>query len=150
MLKKIGLMLLIFFVLYLLLVFKTPSTADFIGNKNFNDFIRSFKSTLEESSTNIPTKSEIDETLTKTYSGAVKLKDNISSGIKKTKDTIDTVRSTLSGAESKYNEAKEKVNEVKTFIDDSSKKIEDVKNTLNDLEKVADGIKSVVNTGAIN
>lgn len=150
MLKKISLMLVIFIILYLLLVFKTPNEADTLWNKELNNLIRGFKSNLDKWSTNIPTKDEFWNTISNTFSWAIKLKDDIASWIKNTKDTIDSVRATLSWAENTYNEAKDKIDEVKTFIDESGNKIDQVKDTLNDLEKIADWIKWAVNTWAIN
>lgn len=149
MLKKLFLIFFIFFILYLMLVFKTPWTADILWNKEFNNFVRSFKPTLDDTSTNIPWKDDITGTFTKTYSWAIKLKNDIVSWVEKTKDTIDSVRSTLSWAENTYNDAIDKIEDVKGFVNDAWKKVEQVKGTLEDFDKMADSIKWMVNTWAV-
>ncbi|MDR2411962.1 MAG: hypothetical protein LBD88_05405 [Candidatus Peribacteria bacterium] len=72
MIKKILWFLVIVFVLYILLIFTYPNLADKIENKlgikSFNEFIRNFKTTLDDICTNLPTKDEVKNAYNKTLS----------------------------------------------------------------------------------
>jgi len=131
-------------------VFYAPEPADQVaeltGIQWYNDFVRSFKSTLDGVATDIPTKDEFIEWWKAAFSGAVDIKDTVVGGISTTKDTIDTVRSTLSGAESTYNDAKETFDQAKNFVEGANEKVQNVKEALNDVEKLGESITNVVNT----
>lgn len=131
-------------------VFHMPEQADKVAQiawaEQYNEFVRSFKSTLDDVTTDIPSKNEFVEGSKAALSGALDIKDTVVNGISTTKDTIDTVRWTLSGAESTYNEAKDTFNQAKDFVEGASEKMQNVKETLDDVENLGNSITNMVNT----
>lgn len=125
---------------------QTDVLAEKIGTTGYNNFVRSFKTTLDNVTTDIPTKDEFLEGGQAALSGAIDIKDTVVQGIGTTKDTIDTVRSTLSGAESTYNEAKDTFDKAKDFVEGASEKVQNVRNTLDDIEWLGQSITNTVNT----
>jgi hypothetical protein len=87
-------------VLYILVIFKLPALGQTIGEafgiEKFNNFVIEFKSTLDRVSTDVPTKEEVVDSYERAMSGAKDLKESIVDGVDTTKETIDTVRETLS------------------------------------------------------
>jgi hypothetical protein len=59
-------------ILYILLIFISPTLADNIGSKlkiePFNKFIRDFKTTVDDIYTNLPTQNEVKDIYDKTLS----------------------------------------------------------------------------------
>lgn len=98
--KKLLLVVLIICTVYTLTVFQFPESADSLGSKigleGYNEFVRSFKSTVEKTSTDIPTLDEAKNAYSDTFSGANAIKDTFVNGVNTTKEKIDTVRETAS------------------------------------------------------
>lgn len=129
---------------------QTDTIAAKIGIEKYNEFVRSFKTTLDDVTTDIPSKDEFLEWGKAALSWALDLKDTVTGGIGTTKETLDSVRSTLSWAEATYNDAKDTFNQAKDFIEWASDKIEQVSQTLNDVEKLGDSITNMVNTDRVD
>ena len=141
--KKLILLFVIIFTLYILIIFKLPVLADAIGKsfwlEKFNSFVLTFKSNVDMVSTDNPTKQELIDTYTKALSWAIDLKNDIVNWADVTKEKIDSVRATLSWAEKAYNELKDTYWEAVEFIDETSKKIDEAK-------KIIDAVQSVSNS----
>ena len=141
--KKLILLFVIIFTLYILIIFKLPVLADAIGKsfwlEKFNSFVLTFKSNVDMVSTDTPTKQELIDTYTKALSWAIDLKNDIVNWADVTKEKIDSVRATLSWAERAYNELKDTYWEAVEFIDETSKKIDEAK-------KIIDAVQSVSNS----
>jgi len=141
--KKLILLFVIIFTLYILIIFKLPVLADAIGKsfwlEKFNSFVLTFKSNVDMVSTDTPTKQELIDTYTKALSWAIDLKNDIVNWADVTKEKIDSVRATLSWAEKAYNELKDTYWEAVEFIDETSKKIDEAK-------KIIDAVQSVSNS----
>jgi peptidoglycan hydrolase CwlO-like protein len=141
--KKLLLLLVIIFTLYILIIFKLPVLADAIGKtfwlENFNSFVLQFKSDVDMVSTDTPTKEELIDTYNKALSWVIDLKNDIVNGVDVTKEKIDSVRSTLSGAEKTYNDIKEQYGDAVEFIEETSQKIEEAK-------KIIDAVQTVTNS----
>jgi len=151
--KKIVLFLLIVFVLYTLAVFQFPEFADSFGNKigleSYNNFVRSFKSTMDKTSTNIPSLDEAKNAYDQTLSGANALKDTFIDGVNTTKTTIDTIRETASGVQDTYNKTVETITTVKQTVDGVTETLSGVTSTLGNLDSMRDGIMKSVNTSQV-
>ena len=141
--KKLLLLFVIIFTLYILIIFKLPVLDDAIGKsfwlENFNSFVLSFKTQVDMVSTDTPTKDELIDTYSKAFSGVMDLKNDIVNGVDVTKDKIDSVRATLSWAEKTYNDLKETYWDAVEFIDEASKKIDEAK-------KIIDAVQTVTNS----
>ena len=141
--KKLILLFVIIFTLYILIIFKLPVLADAIGKsfwlEKFNSFVLTFKSNVDMVSTDTPTKQELIDTYTKALSWAIDLKNDIVNWADVTKEKIDSVRANLSWAEKAYNELKDTYWEAVEFIDETSKKIDEAK-------KIIDAVQSVSNS----
>ena len=141
--KKLIILFVIIFTLYILIIFKLPVLADAIGKsfwlEKFNSFVLTFKSNVDMVSTDTPTKQELIDTYTKALSWAIDLKNDIVNWADVTKEKIDSVRATLSWAEKAYNELKDTYWEAVEFIDETSKKIDEAK-------KIIDAVQSVSNS----
>ena len=122
MFKKLGWILVLFFVLFLLFVFNAPSIADKIWEQvwitNISDKIKSLKTSFDRLMTHMPTKEE-----------AEKAWENFVKWVDITKNKIDKLRQTLSWAE-------DNINKVKEIYDDTTKKIEDIKETINSVKEI--------------
>lgn len=147
-------MLVLLWVLYTLGVFYTPAIADSIGKQlgleGYNSFVKSFKWNLDQVSTDIPSKWEFFEGSKAALSWALDLKDTVIWSISETKDKIDSVRSTLSWAESTYNDAKDTFEQAKGFVEWASEKVQKVQQTLNDVNQLGESITNIVDTDVID
>jgi len=154
MIQKLFWIIILFGVVYTLGIFYVPQQADQLaklaGIQWYNDFARSFKSTLDWVATDIPTKDEFVEGGKAALSGALDIKDTVVDGISTTKDTIDTVRSTLSGAESTYSDVKNTFDQAKDFVEGANEKVQKVQETLEDVGQLWESITDIVNTDAVN
>ena len=152
MFQKLFWVLILLAVTYTAGVFYAPEPTDKIASivwlETYNDFVRSFKSTLNDVSTDIPTKEELVEGGRAAFSWALDIKDTVIDGISSTKETLDTVRSTLSGAESTYKDAKETFDKAKDFVEGASEKVQNVKEALDDVEERGESITNIVDTEA--
>jgi peptidoglycan hydrolase CwlO-like protein len=144
--KKLLLLFVIIFTLYILVIFKLPVLADAIGKtfwlEKFNEFVLQFKSDVDMVSTDTPTKEELIDTYNKALIWVIDLKNDIVNWVDVTKDKIDSVRKTLSGAEKAYNDLKEQYGNAVEFIDETSQKIEEAK-------KIIDAVQEVTNSWVI-
>lgn len=122
--KKLWLILLILIIWYVLLIFQAPEITDKLGNKEINDRIRWSKATVDEISTNTPTKEEV-----------IQFKDDVVNGIETTKEKIDTVRATLNNAEQKIKDTKEQIDNAVETVNNLK---EDVGSALETVEKITD------------
>lgn len=140
MLKKLLLLLIILFTVYLILVFVSPTLADkielFIWKQWLNEKIRSLKWNVDETYTNIPSKDEFIDTINQAKIQAeIKAKDALN-WVNEVKWNIDEVRSTLSWAANTYNE-------VKTSIETTKAQVE---TWVNAIKTTADTLNQVSNT----
>lgn len=134
--KKIFWIIILLITAYGIALFMKPSITDWIekiiGFEGFGEKVRSNLGFINKTVTDIPSLWEIQ-------SWALDIRDKVTDWIQSTKDTIDTVRSTLSGAEDTYNKAKD-------VFDETTQTIDKLKWTLNDVEKLWDTIKGAINT----
>lgn len=121
MLKKIYFFLVIIIVGYALLAYNFPTKVqlveDFFWLPHLSQGIISFKSTFDDTVTNIPTKEELEQAYTTIYSGAVEYSEKAKEGLDITKWKIDEVRQTLSGAGDVYIEGKALIEQTGETID---------------------------------
>lgn len=154
MIKKIFWSVILLGTLYTAGAFYSPTLVaplwDMIGLSGYNTFIKSFKGNLDQVSTDIPSQNEFLDTGKMAMSWALDIKDKVVWGISTTKDTIDTIRETASGAEATYKDVKNTFDQAKEVVEGTTEKIQQVKNTLDDVQKLSDGITSVVNTGNVD
>lgn len=138
--NKLWWLLVIFFVLYIIAIFKAPIIAKNIEKNlhidGFNDFVINFKSTFDGIYTDLPSAQEFIEAYHWALSWAIKIKTDVINGAIYTKGKIDSVRETLSGAEDMYNKTVD-------FIDDASQKLEET-------QKVIDAVQNITSTWANN
>ncbi|MFK7780567.1 MAG: hypothetical protein QM490_05545 [Candidatus Gracilibacteria bacterium] len=159
MIRKLLLSILIFFTVYILLIFKAPIVAGAIekvlGIKGFNEFILGFKSTFDDTVTDIPTKAELRNAYDAIHSGALNFKENFDIGVDYTKKQIDEIRETLSGAEDTFNNVKDGYENIKEYIDTNSGVIQDVRDTIEAFSGITekltnsgttDGIQNTIDT----
>lgn len=125
--KKIVSVLLILIAGFILLVFQAPDMASkiekVVGMDGLTSTITSFRGTVNDVSTNIPTKDDLVDTYNKLSSGAV-------DAAVDAKLKVDGVRETLSGAE-------ETLDKTLKLVDDTQKAIEDGKEILKDIEEMS-------------
>lgn len=144
MLKNIFLFILIFFVLYILSIFKAPDLASSIeqslGIQWFNAFVINFKETFDDIVTNFPTQDELKNAYETAQSWALEFKDNFENWLNITKDKIDTIRETLSWAEDTISDIKENIDAAKDFYDANSWTIDDIKNTIDTISEISQEI----------
>lgn len=133
MVKKILWTCLIIIVLYILSIFVAPSfadkTAEILHISSFNEFMRNFKTSVDEIYTNLPSETEVKDAYEKVKSWAI-------DGANKIKDWIDTIRE---GA----NEATEKYDEIKDKVDESKEKVDE---TVETFQEWIDKVKEIDNT----
>lgn len=128
--KKIFLLFLIIFVLYIVWLFafteKTKSFWDEIWLKGFNEFILQFKWKVDEIS-NLDAK----KTLENIWSWTTNLLDNAWNYAKEIKWKIDSVRSTAQWVENTYNEVKTQIDETTKNLKEIWEKVNEAKETIN-------------------
>ncbi len=148
-LKKLSLVILIIVTLFILAVFKLPTLSNtiewWVWLDGISDTIRWVKTTVDQVSTDIPTKDELKDTYYRAYSWAIDAKDNVEEGITDTKNLIDSFRKTLSWAEAMYNDAKWVYEDTKEVIDDVQDKIETAKDILEDGQELQDTLSDNLN-----
>ena len=144
--KKIFWLIVLLWTWYIISIFLAPSLADKIWDllwiKSFNEQIRNKWWDLNKISTNIPDSKELQDWYDNAIKKASEFKDSVVNWIEATKNEIDWVRATLSGAEDTYNKAKD-------VFEDATETIDKIKWTLNDVEKMWDSIRWTVNTDAV-
>ena len=152
--KKLFLLLVILWVWYMISIFLAPSFADKIGDilwiKSFNEKIRNNWGDFNRIFTDIPTTNELEEWYNNVINKAKEFGNDVSSWIDKTKDTIDSIRTTLSWAEDKINKVKKTYTKLEETYDNTVKKAEEFKKTYNDIEKIWNSINNIVSTGTVN
>ena len=135
------------FVLFILCVFKAPEVAKSIANvtgfPNLPDKILSFKWSYDTVVTDIPSKQELSDKYNSTLSWALELKENILNWVDSTKETVDSLRETMSWAEQTIEDLKDAYSEAKVFIDDAGKKIEETKKIIEDTTTVINNVKNL-------
>jgi hypothetical protein len=121
--KKLILILLIIWISYILIIFKLPTLASTISEnlwlKNIQNFIIKFKKDVDRVSTDPAIKDKIIDSVNKTVSWGIDLKNKIVDRVDKTKEKIDDVRKTLSWAEEKFNSLKESYNKAMELVDET-------------------------------
>ncbi|MDD3793997.1 MAG: hypothetical protein PHI37_04240 [Candidatus Gracilibacteria bacterium] len=137
MIKKLFFIIVLILTLYIVLIFISPALADKIestlGFEGLNEKIRTLKSSMDDTYTNIPSKDQFLNTIDEVKNQAeIKTKDALD-GVNEVKNTIDGVRSTLSGAASTYSEIKGSIDETKTQIENSVTAIKDTADTINNI-----------------
>jgi hypothetical protein len=151
MLRKILWSIILFFIIYILLIFKAPSIAWVIEKSIwinwFNEFILWFKSAYDETVTHIPSKEELQNTYNTVHSWAIEFKENFDLWVDLTKEKIDAFRDTMSWAEDTLNNFKTWYNETKDFINTNSWVIIDIQNTI---ETISGITEILINTWETN
>lgn len=146
MLRKLFWSVILFVILFILSVFKAPdlaqSIADLAGFPNLPTKIVQAKEKYDQVVTNMPTKEEIENQYNLTISWAIEIKENITNWVQTTKDKVDSLRETMSGAEEKLNELKETYNDAKDFLDETSQKIDQAKQLIEDTQAVIDNVQN--------
>ncbi len=154
MIKKFIWIVILLWVLYTLGVFYAPAVTDSVGKQlgieGYNSFVKSFKWNLDQVSTDIPSKWEFLQGSKAALSGALDLKDTVIWSISETKDKIDSVRSTLSWAESTYNDAKQTFEQAKGFVEWASEKVQKVQQTLNDVSELSESFSDIVDIDSVD
>lgn len=149
-LQKIGWFLIIFFVSYILSIFKAPILASAIEKvlwiEWFNEFILSFKSTYDDAVTNMPTKDELKNAYNVVHSWAVEFWENFEIWVDYTKKQIDWIRETLSWAENTYNDITDWYLKTKDYINTNSWVLQDVRDTIESFSGITE---SLTNSGII-
>lgn len=147
MIKKIFWFIVILFVLFILSVFKAPEVAKSIANvagyPNLPDKILLFKWTYDTVVTDIPSQEELKNQYNSTLSWALELKENILNWVDSTKQTVDSLRETMSWSEQTIEDLKDAYWEAKVFIDDAGKKIEETKKIIEDTTTVINNVKNL-------
>jgi len=150
MIIKFLLSLLIFTIVLTLSVFNIPtittSIEKMIWLNWFTEFILKFKSTYDETVTNIPTKGELENTYNTVQSWALDFKDKFEDWIKLTKQKIDSIRGSVWEIEDTYNDLKDNYDEVQEFIDTNSWKIDEIKEVIETITDVADTLTNTWET----
>ncbi|MDD3646218.1 MAG: hypothetical protein PHH06_02295 [Candidatus Gracilibacteria bacterium] len=135
MIKKLFWLIIAFFIIYILLIFKAPAVATHIEQilhiDGFNEKVINFKKTFDEVITNIPSKEEVQGTL----NGAIDM-------ISTTKEKIDDLRL-------KANEYEEKYNETLNYISGAAQKVDELKDKINEASQLISSGATFL-SGAIN
>lgn len=137
MIKKLFFIIVLILTLYIVLIFISPALADKIESTLWfewlNEKIRTLKSSMDDTYTNIPSKDQFLNTIDEVKNQAeIKTKDALD-WVNEVKNTIDWVRSTLSWAASTYSEIKWSIDETKTQIENSVTAIKDTADTINNI-----------------
>jgi len=135
MIKKLLFIILIICTLYIVAIFISPTLADKIESSLwftwFNQKIRDFKSWVDSTYTNIPSKDEFLDTYDQAKIQAeIKAKEALN-WVNDVKWNIDEVRSTLSWAASTYKEVKTSIETTKTQVETWVNAIKTTADTLN-------------------
>lgn len=134
----------ILIVLYLMLVFQFTEIATKIDGILWiwwtSDKILYLRDVFYDIFTYFPTKEEVTDVYKITMSWAEVVKDTIIIGLDKTKDQVDNLRNTLSGAEDSYNATKQ-------LINSSSWKIQEVIDIVGNIKNLSGS--GVTSTGII-
>ncbi len=154
--NKIIAFLCILITLYIVSVFVIPDTADKLARQIwiewFNKSIRSAK-TAVDTTVKVPEASwGILDIYQSTYDEARQVKDTYNKAIEQwnqIKQKIDTVRATLSGAESTVNKTIDTANTVIETGKEIQQKIGEVKSSLDNVNQLGNSIQWLVNTWAI-
>jgi len=119
--KKIVWLIVIIFITYIVLIFVKPNIAnkiaDIIWTRDFNQSVLDIKSKLDDASTNIPSKEDIE----KAYSWA--------------KDTISDIKWSIEDLRQKADELEDTYDKAKDFIDDTSVKLKDAKDIIDNINQ---------------
>lgn len=139
MIKKIFFIIILVFTLYIVLIFISPALADKIESSFWfewlNNKIRTFKSGMDDTYTNIPSKEQLLDTIDEVKKWAeTKTKDALDS-VNQVKNTLDDVRVTLSWAASTYSEIKWSIDETKIQIENSVTAIKNTADTISDVSQ---------------
>lgn len=142
MVKKILLSILIFFVVYILLIFKAPiiawSIEQLLWIKWFNDYVIWLKSKLDKTVINIPSQSEVN-----IYDSIQSWALDIKTWIDYTKDKIDWFRKTMSGVDSTIKEINDWYDKTQDFINTNSWVIEDARNTIDSYSWITEKLTNI-------
>lgn len=142
MLQKLLLFILIFFIVYIISIFKLPilawSIEEVLHIKWFNEFVLKFKETYDKTFTDLPTKNDLKNAYNTAQSWAVEFWENFMIGVDYTKEKIDNFRNTMSWVEDTYSEVKEWYIKTKEYIDSNSWVIQDVRDTIEALSWVTE------------
>ena len=145
--KKFLLILLIFFVFYIISIFKFPAFAvivwTLLWTEKFNEFMLKFSDTYND----VPSKEEVLDTYNKTVSWAIIIKGKIVDWLDTTKSFIDEVRVTFSWSEEKIKEMKENIDSIKDTYEDTKEIIDDTVSNVHDIkEKIEIINEAITNT----
>ena len=137
MLKDLFWYILLFFLIYILILFNSPTLANriwwTIWLKWFNEFMLQFSSIYNDTIKKMPNKEEIQETYDKAYSWATKITNEFKTWVEATKSKVDDIRLSLSWAENKINNIKNWINSIKTVLERSSDTIDKTNEIINSL-----------------
>lgn len=143
MIKKLILLLVILFVLYVLSVFMMPQVASqidsILGIPGFSQSIKGTKDNIDKAITNIPTTGEFK-------SGALDIKDTFIDGVGTTKETIDSIRGGAQQVEETYNEVKDTFDELKDTYDNAVNAFSGAKEKIDEVQWVIDSVSSLTGT----
>lgn len=139
-LNKILAVCLIIIVVYILIIFNSPKTADSLWKtlwlEKFNKFVLDFKKKLDKNPVEIPTTEDLTNTYENFKSWATDIWNKIVDWVNKTKETIDTIRKTANDTQEDFNKMKKNYEKIKWTIEETTENI----------DKVSDAINSVKNT----
>lgn len=146
MIKKIFFIIILVFTLYIVLIFISPALADKIESSFWfewlNEKIRTLKSNMDDTYTNIPSKDQLLDTIDEVKKWAeTKTKDALDS-VNQVKNTLDDVRVTLSWAASTYSEIKWSIDETKIQIETWVNTIKDTADTISDVSQSINNVFS--------
>lgn len=137
MLNKIFSFFIIFFVIYILIIFTTPKLAEFIGNKIwinwFNEFVLSFKSTIDNTGKDLPTESGLHKTYYSFVDWSVNFIHYFFDWVNIIKWRIDKFREDLEKKKQKVEDIKKTYDNVKEIINTASWAIQNTRNSVNEI-----------------
>lgn len=101
-----------------------------IGLDGLTDTLHWIQWQVNQISTDIPSLDEVKQTYTEVYSWALDIKDSVVQWLDTTKDSLDGVRKTLSGAEDIYYDAKDSFDSAKQWLGEIQDKLDQAQQVL--------------------
>lgn len=129
--NKIIFLIIFVFVLYVILIFVSPSFANNIAKplwiEKFNKIVLDLKAKLDKNSTQDFWVENLENIYNKTLSWATDLKDKAIDGINWVRSSINDVRWWVNSTIETYEEVKSQIDDITETIDKTTKQIQEVK-----------------------
>jgi predicted nucleic acid-binding Zn-ribbon protein len=124
----------------MLLIFNAPHIIDniekTIGIDWLSESVINFKEKFDDTVTNFPTKTELENTYDKAYSWALEYKEKFELWVDRTHETIDNIRDWLEKAEDTYNTVKDSYEKTQQAIEESKKRLEETRKVIENIQSL--------------